>query len=40
MFTYLNPKFTQLFGYDLQDIPNSMEFYKKAFPDIKEREII
>lgn len=38
--TYLNPRFTQLFGYDLQDIPNSMEFYKKAFPDIKEREMI
>ena len=37
-FTYLNPKFTELFGYDLQDVPNGMEFYKKAFPDLKERE--
>lgn len=37
-FTYLNPKFTELFGYDLQDVPNGMEWYKKAFPDIKERE--
>jgi PAS domain S-box-containing protein len=37
-FTYLNPKFTELFGYDLHDLPNGMEWYKKAFPDIKERE--
>ena len=38
-FTYLNPKFTELFGYDLHDVPNGMEWYKKAFPDIKEREV-
>jgi PAS domain S-box-containing protein len=37
-FTYVNPKFTELFGYDLHDVPNGMEWYKKAFPDIKERE--
>jgi PAS domain S-box-containing protein len=37
-FTYLNPKFTELFGYDLHDVPNGMEWYKKAFPDIKQRE--
>jgi PAS domain S-box-containing protein len=37
-FTYLNPKFTELFGYDLVDVPNGMEWYKKAFPNIKERE--
>ena len=35
-FTYVNPKFTELFGYDLQDVPNGMEWYKKAFPNIKE----
>ena len=29
-FTYLNPKFTELFGYDLQDVPTGMEFYKKG----------
>ena len=39
-FAYLNPKFTELFGYDLQDVPTGMEFYKKAFPDIKEREAV
>lgn len=38
-FTYLNPKFTELLGYDLQDLPNGMEWYKKAFPNIKDREI-
>jgi PAS domain S-box-containing protein len=37
-FTYLNPKFTELFGYDLHDVPNGMEWYTKAFPGIKERE--
>lgn len=37
-FTYLNPKFTELFGYDLRDVPNGTEWYKRAFPDIKERE--
>lgn len=37
-FTYLNPRFTELFGYDLSDVPNGREWYKKAFPHIKERE--
>lgn len=37
-FTYLNPKFTELFGYDRHDVPNGTEWYKKTFPDIKERE--
>jgi len=36
-FTYLNPKFTELFGYDLNDAPSGRVWYKKAFPDIKER---
>jgi PAS domain S-box-containing protein len=27
-FTYLNPKFTELFGYNLRDVPNGMEWYK------------
>ena len=37
-FTYLNPRFTELFGYDLQDVPNGTEWHKRAFPNIKERE--
>ncbi len=28
LFTYLNPKFTELFGYDLTDVPNGREWYK------------
>ncbi len=34
-FTYLNPKFTELFGYDLTDVPNGREWYKKLFPTSK-----
>ncbi|OPX96679.1 MAG: Sporulation kinase A [Syntrophorhabdus sp. PtaB.Bin006] len=38
VFTYLNPKFEELFQYDLTDIPNGREWFKKAFPDIRYRE--
>lgn len=37
-FTYLNPKFTELFGYNLEDVPDGTEWYKKAFPNIHDRE--
>ncbi len=32
-FTYLNKKFTELFGYDLSDIPNGRTWFKKAYPE-------
>lgn len=32
-FTYLNRKFTELFGYDLSDIPNGRTWFKKAYPE-------
>jgi PAS domain S-box-containing protein len=32
-FTYINPKFRELFGYDLSDVQNGREWFKKAFPD-------
>ncbi|MCX5802450.1 MAG: PAS domain S-box protein, partial [Proteobacteria bacterium] len=32
-FMYLNPKFKEIFGYDLQDIPSKKEWYRKAYPD-------
>jgi PAS domain S-box-containing protein len=32
-FHYLNPKFKQLFGYDLNDIPNGREWFRRAHPD-------
>ena len=33
VFTYINPKFKELFGYDLNDVPNGREWFKRAFPD-------
>jgi PAS domain S-box-containing protein len=41
VFEYINPKFEELFGYDLDEIPNSLEWFRKAFPDSKaRREVI
>ena len=36
-FQYINPKFRELFGYDLEDIPNGREWFRKAYPDAKYR---
>src|SRR5512136_1267126 len=32
-FKYINPKFIELFGYDLMDVPNGKEWFRKAYPD-------
>jgi two-component system, cell cycle sensor histidine kinase and response regulator CckA len=32
-FSYANPKFTEMFGYDLNDVPNGKEWLRKAYPD-------
>lgn len=41
VFQYINPKFRELFGYELDEIPNSREWFRKAFPDPKmRREVI
>jgi PAS domain S-box-containing protein len=32
-FKYINPKFKELFGYDLSDIPDGKTWFRKAFPD-------
>jgi two-component system cell cycle sensor histidine kinase/response regulator CckA len=32
-FIYINPKFKNIFGYDLNDIPDGKIWLKKAFPD-------
>jgi PAS domain S-box-containing protein len=37
-FEYINPKFKELFGYNLDDVPNSFEWFRKAFPDPKSRK--
>ncbi len=38
VFEYINPKFKELFGYDLDEIPNSLQWFRKAFPDPKSRK--
>ena len=32
-FKHVNPKFHEIFGYDLNDIPNGKTWFRKAFPD-------
>jgi PAS domain S-box-containing protein len=32
-FKYINPKFRELFGYDLNDIPDGRTWFRKAYPD-------
>ncbi|MGO9117042.1 MAG: PAS domain S-box protein [Desulfomonilaceae bacterium] len=32
-FRYANPKFKEIFGYDLSDVPNGREWFQKAYPD-------
>ncbi len=32
-FRHINSKFKELFGYDLNDIPNGREWFRKAYPD-------
>jgi len=36
-FRYINPKFRELFGYDLTDIPNGKTWFKKAYPEATYR---
>jgi PAS domain S-box-containing protein len=36
-FQYINPKFRELFGYDLEDVPNGKTWFRKAFPDPQYR---
>ncbi|MCB9495610.1 MAG: PAS domain-containing protein [Fibrobacteria bacterium] len=35
---YLNPRFTELFGYVLEEVPNAATWWPLAFPDEKYRE--
>jgi PAS domain S-box-containing protein len=32
-FKYMNPKFKELFGYDLRDIPDGKTWFRKAYPN-------
>jgi two-component system, cell cycle sensor histidine kinase and response regulator CckA len=36
-YKYINPKFIEIFGYILEDIPTGKEWFKKAFPDSEYR---
>jgi PAS domain S-box-containing protein len=35
---YLNPKFTEMFGYTLQDLPDIQAWYEKAYPESNTRD--
>jgi PAS domain S-box-containing protein len=36
-YRYINPKFTEIFGFTLEDIPTGREWFRKAYPDRKYR---
>ena len=36
-FHYFNPKFTEIFGYTLDDLPDKKTWFEKAYPDEKYR---
>jgi len=37
-YKYINPKFIELFGYHLEEIPNGREWFKKAFIEPEKRQ--
>ncbi|MFH0998240.1 MAG: PAS domain S-box protein [Pseudomonadota bacterium] len=37
-FTYANPKFTKIFGYDLADVPDGRTWFRLAYPDPQYRK--
>ena len=37
-YTYVNPKFTELFGYTLEDVPAGRTWFEKAYPDPERRK--
>ena len=40
-FSYINPKFKDMFGYDLSDIPCGRDWFRKAYPDsVYRHEVI
>ncbi len=36
-YLFINPEFTSITGYELEDIPTGKEWYAKAFPDERDR---
>ena len=39
-FEYLNPNFTQIFGYTIDDIPDKYSWFEKAYPEQAYREMV
>ena len=39
-YTYLNPKFTEIFGYDINDVPDGKTWFRKAYPDPGYRRMV
>jgi PAS domain S-box-containing protein len=39
-FTYVNAKFTELFGYDLSDIQDGRTWFRKAYPEAEYRHTV
>jgi PAS domain S-box-containing protein len=37
-YKYVNPKFVEICGYDLEDIPTGREWFRKAYPDEEYRK--
>lgn len=41
VFRYINPKFREIFGYTLRDIPNGKNWFRRAYPDpVYRRSVI
>ena len=38
IFNYANPKFTEIFGYDLKDVPDGKRWFELAYPDPEYRK--
>lgn len=38
IYKYINPKFSEIFGYTLGDIPTRQEWFRKVYPDEKYRK--
>ena len=39
-YTYINPRFKEILGYDLTDVPNGRTWFRKAYPDPDYRHAV
>jgi PAS domain S-box-containing protein len=39
-FAYINPKFREMFGYELTDIPDGRTWFRRAYPDSGHRKVV